>query len=249
MVDPGVVDQAEAAEHCARDRLSLAEHEPDLGKRLRLLTTAVEFALRSVSIGWGFPTSKPQRLWELFDDPIAALIPSDIRLLLDGLRPEPYGELMTAEQAVAVVETLFKLRDAGPRSTWSSPARSPVGWSELSPTERDVLHHALQSATAIVAHAELWLFGSRATGTAAEGSDYDLALVVPDDVPPPLRGIAMGEVWSAVHHHGARTDHHLVLASSFKNPTDEDRALVIEIKSYGLRVPSPDAPLPNASEV
>jgi GNAT superfamily N-acetyltransferase len=65
------------------------------------------------------------------------------------------------------------------------------------------------SANATTTTAEGWLFGSRAIGTAAEDSDYDLALVVPDDVPPPLRGIAMGEVWSAAHHHGARTDHHL----------------------------------------
>ncbi len=53
MVDPGVVDQAEAAEHCAWDRLSLAADEPDLAKRLGLLTAAVEFALRSVTIGCG----------------------------------------------------------------------------------------------------------------------------------------------------------------------------------------------------
>ena len=77
-----------------------------------------------------------------------------------------------------------------------------------------------------MADAELWLFGSRSTGAAAEGSEYDLALVVPHIIPPTLGRMAMGEVSSVVRRHAARTDHHLVLAFSFNNPTDEDRVLV-----------------------
>jgi predicted nucleotidyltransferase len=111
------------------------------------------------------------------------------------------------------------------------------------------LQDALRSAAAVVADAEFWLFGSRATGTAAETSDYDLALVVPDDLPLPLRGMAMGEVWSAVRRHGARADHQLVLAPSFMNPTDKDRALVSKIKSYGFRVPVSVDPGPSAQAV
>ena len=36
----------------------------------------------------------------------------------------------------------------------------------------------------------IYLFGSRARGTAGEDSDYDLLMVVPDNVPPALRGSA-----------------------------------------------------------
>ena len=36
----------------------------------------------------------------------------------------------------------------------------------------------------------IYLFGSRARGTAGADSDYDLLVVVPDNVPPALRGSA-----------------------------------------------------------
>jgi hypothetical protein len=127
------VDQAEAAECCSRDRLSLAVDEPDPATRRDLMRAAVEFALRSVTIGWEAPASKAQRLWELFDDPIAALVPSEVRLLIDELRREGSVELMTAEQAAAAaVEAVLELRDSGPPSTWSPPTRCRVGWSGLS---------------------------------------------------------------------------------------------------------------------
>jgi hypothetical protein len=243
------MEQAEAAAYCARDRLSLAAHEPDLARRRQLMKVAVEFALRSVTISWGTPTTKPERLWELFGEPISALLPSEIRTMVAGLRTDGCDELMTAGQAAAAVEAILELRDAGPPSTWSPPPRCRVGWSGLSPSERHVLHDALRAATAMVAGAQLWLFGSRATGTATENSDYDLCLIVPDTVPTSLHGMAVGNICSAVRSHGARTDHHLVVASSFDNPTDEDRVLVTEVVSYGFRVPPSGGIDPRAESV
>ena len=167
-------------------------------------------------------------------------VPPDTRELLDGLRRELLSELMTAERAAIAVGAVLELRHVDPPSTWSPPISTRVSWYGLTQIERVVLQEALWAATAAVDGVELWLFGSRATGTATEDSDYDLVVVVPDDVPPPLHGRAMGDIWLAMDRgRGVRSDRNLVLASSFKDPVDKDRVLVLEVRAYGFRVPPP----------
>jgi hypothetical protein len=116
--------------------------------------------------------------------------------------------------------------------------RSPVDWADLDQVERAFLLDAHAAAVAIVTGADLWLFGSRATGTATATSDFDLLLVVPDDTCEALRGRAMGEMSMAARHHGVEAHREVMTASSFADPLPEDRVLTAEVVAYGIKIPS-----------
>lgn len=66
---------------------------------------------------------------------------------------------------------------------------------------------------------EIWLFGSRARGTATVDSDWDLLVVVPDELAPTGFDDPMA-VWNVKHGTGVRADVVVCRASEF----DEDRA-------------------------
>lgn len=91
--------------------------------------------------------------------------------------------------------------------------------------------------TAILPDAELWLFGSRATGEAEADSDYDLALIYPDVTPEGLVGHVMGELWSLGRDRGVQLDRQRITASSFANPTVQDRSLVSQVTAFGFPIP------------
>jgi len=65
---------------------------------------------------------------------------------------------------------------------------------------------------------DIWLFGSRARGTAQPDSDWDLLVVVPDDLAPPGFDDPM-TVWKMKQGTGVRADVLLCRASEF----EEDR--------------------------
>lgn len=65
---------------------------------------------------------------------------------------------------------------------------------------------------------QVWLFGSRARGTAVSDSDWDLLVVVPDELAPAGFDDPMA-VWQVTRGSGLRTDVLVCRASEF----DEDR--------------------------
>jgi len=65
---------------------------------------------------------------------------------------------------------------------------------------------------------DIWLFGSRARGTAAADSDWDLLVVVPDELAPVGFDDPM-VIWNAKYGSGVRADVLVCRASEF----DEDR--------------------------
>jgi uncharacterized protein len=65
---------------------------------------------------------------------------------------------------------------------------------------------------------DIWLFGSRARGTAVPDSDWDLLVVVPDDLAPPRFDDPM-TVWKVKQGTGVRADVFLCRATEF----DDDR--------------------------
>ena len=66
---------------------------------------------------------------------------------------------------------------------------------------------------------DIWLFGSRARGTAAAESDWDLLVVIPDELAPAGFDDPM-TVWYVKRGSGVRADVLVCRASDF----DEDRA-------------------------
>ena len=94
-----------------------------------------------------------------------------------------------------------------------------------------------QSARALCAEARVVLFGSRAKGLGGPDSDYDLLLVLPDDIDPYVRALIMSNVHNAVREAGATADHEYVTLSTWQNPESGARILVGEAKNYGIEVP------------
>jgi len=60
--------------------------------------------------------------------------------------------------------------------------RSFPEWAEGSAEERALLTHCREAVGAVVPHAEVILYGSRARGDARADSDYDLLVVVAGEV-------------------------------------------------------------------
>lgn len=233
------MDQVNAAAFCARDRLSCAAAESEPTRRAKLLTVAAEFALRSVTLAWGVPSTKPKRLWTFFDEHVVPLLPEDCARRVGALRHDAQCEASTHDQASSDLDAVIELGAAGPPQGWSAPARELVGWPSLTVVEREVLREAWRTVRAILPDAELWLFGSRATGEAEADADYDLALIYPDVTPDGLIGHAMGELWTLALRRGIQLDRQRITAGSFADPTTQDRVLVSQIRSFGFRVPPP----------
>ena len=77
------------------------------------------------------------------------------------------------------------------------------------------------------------LFGSRATGLARPESDYDLLVILPDDIDPYVRALIMSNVRNMVRETGAAVDHEYVTVNTWQNPPPGARILVEQAKSQG----------------
>ncbi|HWN59220.1 MAG TPA: nucleotidyltransferase domain-containing protein [Streptosporangiaceae bacterium] len=80
-------------------------------------------------------------------------------------------------------------------------------------------------------------FGSRATGLARPDSDYDLLVILPDDIDPYVRALIMSNVRDMVRETGAAVDHEYVTVNTWQNPPPGARILVERAKSQGIEVP------------
>jgi hypothetical protein len=207
--------------------MALAQSDPV--QCLALFKRAVEWAIISVMTTWGAPVAKPERLWEQLEAPIGPELPPDAQLWFRRATQAPEADAELANEALFALESLFELRASGPPRGWSPPERHPIGWSALDQTEQGVLRDTERCATNIVPGAVLWLFGSRATGTANDCSDYDVLLILPDGTPDWMQAQAMGDMWSAGQHHGVEINREPFTASSFDDPTEEDSVLVSEV--------------------
>ncbi len=94
-----------------------------------------------------------------------------------------------------------------------------------------------QGAQALCPGATVILFGSRATGLARPESDYDLLLILPDDIDPYVRALIMSNVRDMVRETGAAVDHEYVTVNTWQNPPPGARILVEQAKSQGIEVP------------
>jgi uncharacterized protein len=77
----------------------------------------------------------------------------------------------------------------------------------------------------------IWLFGSRARGDAAPSSDWDLLVVVPDDIPE--ADIDPRAVWRATRGIGPVADVLLCRKGDFEDARDTCNTLVYEATRTG----------------
>lgn len=74
-------------------------------------------------------------------------------------------------------------------------------------------------------------------GLSRPDSDYDLLVVVPDDIRPDVRAYLMDEVHRTVKAAGTVPDHDYLTESSWQNPDSGSRILVEDAKRCGIEVP------------
>jgi hypothetical protein len=82
---------------------------------------------------------------------------------------------------------------------------------------------------------EIWLFGSRARGTAAAGSDWDLLVVVPDDLAPIGFDDPM-TVWKVKQGATVRADVLVCRASEFDEDRTTHNTIAYDAAVEGVRI-------------
>lgn len=82
---------------------------------------------------------------------------------------------------------------------------------------------------------EVWLFGSRARGTASHDSDWDLLVVVPDDLAADGFDDPM-TVWSVKQGTGVRADVLVCRASEFDEDRGTHNTIAYDAAVEGVRI-------------
>lgn len=237
-------DPVEVAFAFARNALIQTSREPGWTQVAgRLLTAALEYAVQGVFIAWGFPVLAP-KVRRYFDPSMTAhLQPADAEVIRavwnDAGRSHADLDLSTIIGiCAAVVDRLEALAGSPPPAGWSPPpVPASIGWAALSGADQQLLTRVRQGAQALCPEATVILFGSRATGLARPESDYDLLLILPDDIDPYVRALIMSNVRDMVRETGAAVDHEYVTVNTWQNPPPGARILVEQAKSQGIEVP------------
>jgi hypothetical protein len=178
-----------------------------------------------------------------FESVMAAHIPSAIADVIRSVwgaagNPSTLDLSAAVGACNAIVDFLESLTKA-PRPTGlpRRPDLSSIGWNALSGADQDLLMSVRRHAQQLCADARVILVGSRATGLSERDSDYDLLVVVPDDIKPDVRAHLMDAVQRTIRETGAVPDHHYVTESTWQNPGSGARILVENAKRSGIEVP------------
>jgi hypothetical protein len=117
--------------------------------------------------------AKADKLWNEFGDPIAGLLGPEVTTQVQQVRAVRAVLAATLLSAAgANLEVIIRLAQNNLPTGWCPPERSSLG---LPADSREFPAAALSSARIFVPAAELWLFGSRATGTNRDDPDFDLS--------------------------------------------------------------------------
>lgn len=195
--------------------------------RADYLSHAVEFAVGSVMTAWDWPTAKRSKLWaSLFGELRPRLDPEVMAWAerVEQMDPDSVTDLVST--AEGNIRAIIQLAEEVPPQGW--PIRpDPVGWDGLSDRERAFLADAAARARERAPGSALWLFGSRANGTADDCSDYDLLLVVPDGTTEPNRGQAKDEVVSLAESLRIDADMNVTDIAQFMDPFAHEKAVLL----------------------
>ena len=209
----------------------------------RLLATALEYAIQGVFVAWGFPVLAP-KVRRHFDPSMSAhLQPADAGLIRAVWNDAGHSQADLDLNALIgmctdVVDRLEALAASLPPAEWSPPpVPASIGWAALSDADQQLLTRVRQGAQALCPEARVILFGSRATGLARRDSDYDLLVILPDDIDSYVRALIMSNVRDMVRETGAAVDHEHVTEITWQNPAPGARILVEQAKSQGIEVP------------
>ena len=237
-------DPVTAAFALARNRLAHAAQQPSATAACgRMLARVLEFAVQGVFVAWNYPVKVP-KVQGYFDSGMAAhLEATDADFIkavwADEGTSHPDLDLSGFVTAcTAVVDRLEALADSAPPSDWSPPPVLPsIGWSGLSNDDQQLLIRVRECAQEQCPQARIVLFGSRAKGTGRPDSDYDLLVILPDDIDQRVRSATMGCLYSLAKQLRKEFDREHVSLSTWQNPGSADRDFVEQAKNYGIEIP------------
>jgi hypothetical protein len=118
------LNQVDTSAHKARERVELARRSGDSALQARLVSQAVEWAIRAVLTSWDAPVAKADKLLSAFDDPIAGLLDPEVTTWAQqvrAVRPVLAATLLSA--AGANLEAIIRLAQNNPPTGWC-PARN-----------------------------------------------------------------------------------------------------------------------------
>ena len=113
------LNQVDASAHKARERVELARRSGDSALQARLVSQAVEWAIRAVLTSWDAPVAKADKLLSAFDDPIAGLLDPEVTTWAQqvrAVRPVLAATLLSA--AGANLEAIIRLAQNNPPTGW-----------------------------------------------------------------------------------------------------------------------------------
>jgi predicted nucleotidyltransferase len=236
-------DPVTAAFALARNRLAHAAQQPSATVTCgRLLARALEFAVQGAFVAWKYPVAVP-KVQGYFDSVMAAhLEPSDADFIKEVWADEGTSHpdldlsgLVTA--CTAMVDRLEVLAGSAAPSGWSPPTVPPsIGWAGLSNDDQQLLTRVRECAQEQCPQARVILFGSRAKGTGGPDSDYDLLVILPDEIDQSVRSTIMGSLYSMAQQLGKGFDREHVSLSTWQNPGPADHDFVEQAKNYGIEI-------------
>lgn len=243
-------DEAVDAIRWARVALSNAHSNtsnwPSCGNSL---AAACELAVRAISVAWGDPRASMARLTEFLNYPLGLELEASDIAVVEALwqyraaevRRKPHEAEALIQVAEAIVEKLVQLATQAPPSAWIPPSYNKVSWDSLSDRDKSFLTEVHNMAVRLAGPEVLtYLHGSRAKGSAREGSDYDVYMVFPDSTDRIICGLIM----TSIPEVAARYDYSSCGAYDFSGEWHEPRRyrapLIEEVKKYGIQVPSQD---------
>ena len=235
-------DPVDVALAMARGVLVNASREPELNATASgLLARSLEFAVQGVFLAWDYPVAAP-KVQRHFDSVITAHIPPAVADVIRSVweAAGQYSDLdlnTVVDGCRTVIDYMDSLTRAPRPPGLPSPRDLPsIGWDALSYAEQDLLISVRERAQTLCPDARVILVGSRARGLSEPDSDYDLIVIVPDDIQPDVRALVMDAVHHTVAAAGEVPDHHYVTESTWHSPDSGARILVEDAKRSGIEV-------------
>jgi predicted nucleotidyltransferase len=210
-----------------------------------LLANACDYAVAAVLLACGYPVASRQKIRAAADAYLADTLGDDLiacNVLWDeyasGRTRPPDGRppAFLVDVVGGLVGRLEAI-SANPPPLDLPPAPAGLGWNGLSDRDRDILGRAAARVKTIVPKARVLLYGSRATGTSREDSDYDLLIVVPSGTAEAAKPIIMGELYNLGNSVGVRFDREAIDPVTWNAPPPEQRLHLDEVRRVAVEAP------------
>ena len=239
------VNQVEAAITEAQRALAAAR-QPTIERAMRvaMLARAIEAATRAVTVAWDDPRASQHKLIEFFGEHLASQLPATdlgwaLTIWASDAQRRGLREIDEAAAAAErIVGNLAQVSQSPPPASWSPPEIRALRWEDLEERDRALLQEAAQAVRAWGGSGtRVFLHGSRARDAAGPGSDYDIFVVFPEDMPEWKGGQAMAALHTLEGTYRIETSRDWIYADQWENPNAGNAVLVGLVKRASIEIP------------